>query len=138
MNKLRGYMIVMVLLCASLAYAGGFDLTWNTIDGGGATPSSGGAFELSGTIGQHDAGTMSGGDFTLQGGFWTSSAPTCACLSDLNGDGQRDGSDIQGFVDCLTASGANCSCAELDGISGLDVGDVAVFVGDLLSGGPCP
>lgn len=32
--------------------------------------STGGEFELSGTIGQPDAGKMSGGDFTLTGGFW--------------------------------------------------------------------
>ena len=48
---------------------GGYDLTWNTIDGGGGT-SSGGAYTLSGTIGQPDAGNLSGGVYTLNGGFW--------------------------------------------------------------------
>ncbi len=48
---------------------GGYDLTWNTIDGGGAT-SAGGAYSLSGTVGQPDAGVMSGGAYTLSGGFW--------------------------------------------------------------------
>jgi hypothetical protein len=48
---------------------GGYDLTWNTIDGGGGT-STGGAYSLSGTIGQFDAGMMSGGSYTLIGGFW--------------------------------------------------------------------
>ena len=48
---------------------GGYDLTWNTIDGGGGT-STGGAYTLNGTIGQPDAGTLSGGAFTLNGGFW--------------------------------------------------------------------
>ena len=32
--------------------------------------SAGGEFTLSATIGQPDAGTSSGGDFTLQSGFW--------------------------------------------------------------------
>ena len=32
--------------------------------------STGGVFTVSGTIGQPDAGTMSGGNYTLQGGFW--------------------------------------------------------------------
>jgi hypothetical protein len=48
---------------------GGYDLTWNTIDGGGGT-STGGAYTLSGTIGQPDAGALSGGAYTLNGGFW--------------------------------------------------------------------
>jgi hypothetical protein len=39
------------------------------VDGGGGT-STGGVFTVSGTIGQPDAGTMSGGNYTLQGGFW--------------------------------------------------------------------
>src|SRR5262249_54357960 len=32
--------------------------------------STGGVFSVSGTIGQPDAGHMSGGNFTLDGGFW--------------------------------------------------------------------
>ena len=54
---------------ASAQLGGGYDLTWNTIDGGGGT-STGGAYSLSGTIGQPDAGSMSGGAYTLNGGFW--------------------------------------------------------------------
>jgi len=37
-------------------------------DGGGA--STGGVYSVTGTIGQPDAGAMSGGNYTLQGGFW--------------------------------------------------------------------
>ena len=40
-----------------------------TIDGGGG-PSSGGDFTLNGTVGQPDAGAMSGGSYALTGGFW--------------------------------------------------------------------
>ena len=46
-----------------------FGLDWFTLDGGGGT-STGGGYSLSGTIGQPDAGAMSGGQFTLEGGFW--------------------------------------------------------------------
>ena len=54
----------------ALAQSGGvYDLTWNTIDGGGGT-STGGVYSLSGTIGQPDAGTLSGSPYTLNGGFW--------------------------------------------------------------------
>jgi hypothetical protein len=50
--------------------SGDYDLTWWTVDGGGATFSQGGDYSLGGTIGQPDAGAMSGGDYTLSGGFW--------------------------------------------------------------------
>jgi len=56
-------------ICAPLASAQNYSIDWYTIDGGGGT-SSGGSFSLSGTIGQPDAGTLSGGDYTLLGGFW--------------------------------------------------------------------
>lgn len=54
---------------ANAQSGGGYDLTWNTLDGGGGT-STGGAYSLAGTIGQADAGVMSGGAYTLTGGFW--------------------------------------------------------------------
>jgi hypothetical protein len=49
---------------------GGYDLTWNSVDGGGTTLSSGGGYTLGGTAGQPDAATWSGGSYTLNGGFW--------------------------------------------------------------------
>jgi len=49
---------------------GQYSIDWSTIDGGGGT-STGSVYEVSGTIGQPDAGTMSGGNYTLQGGFWS-------------------------------------------------------------------
>jgi hypothetical protein len=49
---------------------GGFDLTWFSIDGGGGV-STGGVYSVSGTIGQPDAGAMTGGNFSLVGGFWS-------------------------------------------------------------------
>lgn len=55
---------------ANAQSGGGYDLTWNSIDGGGMIFSTGGTYSLGGTIGQPDAGTMSGGTYTLNGGFW--------------------------------------------------------------------
>jgi len=55
---------------ASAQTGGGYDLAWNSIDGGGATFSTGGGYSLGGTIGQADAGTSSGGAYALSGGFW--------------------------------------------------------------------
>ena len=56
----------------ALAQSGnGYDLTWNVIAGGGGTSTSAnGVYSLSGTIGQADAGTLSGPPYTLNGGFW--------------------------------------------------------------------
>lgn len=73
---MRRVVLVALLLglwtgVAAAQMGGSFNLTWNTIDGGGATFSSGGGYELGGTIGQADAGAMSGGVYALQGGFWS-------------------------------------------------------------------
>lgn len=48
----------------------GYDLGWNTVDGGGYTFSTGGGYSLGGTLGQPDAGALSDGDYALAGGFW--------------------------------------------------------------------
>lgn len=69
--KRISFAVAMIMLLAVPAFGqsgGDFDLTWNSVDGGGGT-SIGGEFVLSGTIGQPDAGTLSGGDFNLAGGF---------------------------------------------------------------------
>lgn len=63
--------IAIVSPRAAAQSGGGYDLTWSTIDGGGATFSTGGAYALGGTIGQADAGSLSGGAYTLNGGFWS-------------------------------------------------------------------
>ena len=46
-----------------------YSIDWFTIDGGGGT-STGGVYSVSSTIGQPDAGKMSGGTYTIEGGFW--------------------------------------------------------------------
>ena len=51
---------------------GGYELTWSTVDGGGAMFSTGGNYSLGGTSGQPDAGLLSGGVYTLAGGYWIS------------------------------------------------------------------
>ena len=58
-------------LVAATASAQNYNIDWFTIDGGGGT-STGGVFAVSGTIGQPDAGaTMTGGNYSLTGGFWS-------------------------------------------------------------------
>lgn len=64
-----GLLAISLLAVGFVAAQGGYELDWWTAGGGGGL-SSGGAYTLSGTIGQPAAGTMAGGDFTLAGGFW--------------------------------------------------------------------
>lgn len=79
-SKARTYALVTVLVVAAILtlalsrpasaeLAGGYEISWHTVDGGGGT-STGGAYTLDGTIGQHDAGSQSGGGYVLAGGFW--------------------------------------------------------------------
>lgn len=49
---------------------GGFEISWYTIDSGGAMFSTGGPYSLGGSIGQADTGTLNSGSYTLNGGFW--------------------------------------------------------------------
>ncbi len=51
-------------------------IDWYTIDGGGG-PATGGTFDLTGTIGQPDVGLVTGGQFEINGGFWTSAGSSC-------------------------------------------------------------
>ena len=51
------------------AFSQTYSIDWFTIDGGGGT-STGGVYSVSGTIGQPDAGRMSGGNYSVDGGFW--------------------------------------------------------------------
>jgi hypothetical protein len=67
--------VTAALLLAAVPHAiaqsgGAYDLTWNTTDGGGITFANGGAYQLGGTIGQHDVGVSSGGAYALTSGFW--------------------------------------------------------------------
>ncbi|MCI0474659.1 MAG: hypothetical protein L0Y55_00270 [Anaerolineales bacterium] len=67
-------LVVLIALPSALpvkaAPSNGYELSWWTVDGGGATFSTGGAYSLGGTIGQADAGALSGGSYALSGGFW--------------------------------------------------------------------
>jgi hypothetical protein len=59
------------LLFATSARAQSYSIDWYKIAGGGGT-SSNGQYSVSGTIGQHDAsGPMTGGNYSLTGGFWS-------------------------------------------------------------------
>ena len=70
-------LLVLGLLSVTLALAApqAFSLPWWTVDSGGGA-SQGGAYTLTGTIGQPEAGTLlSGNVYTLAGGFWGTGSP---------------------------------------------------------------
>lgn len=46
------------------------DFSWFTVDGGGGVSTTG-VYEISGTIGQPDAGGATAGNLKLEGGFWS-------------------------------------------------------------------
>jgi hypothetical protein len=66
---LAALVLAGLLLAAGLSIAAdGYDLSWWTV--GGAAVSSGGAYTLNASFGKPDAGALSGGDYTMLGGFW--------------------------------------------------------------------
>jgi hypothetical protein len=65
-----------VFICAQgflppAVYAQSFAIDWHQVAGGGGT-STGGIYSVSGTLGQPEVGTtLTGGNYTAAGGFWT-------------------------------------------------------------------
>ncbi|MSU58975.1 MAG: hypothetical protein EXS35_12545 [Pedosphaera sp.] len=65
--------ILLSFLLAAISANAQYAIDWFTLDGGGGQ-SSGGAYTVTGTIGQPDAAKASGGGYTLEGGFWSAFA----------------------------------------------------------------
>jgi hypothetical protein len=62
--------LLALLLFTAVARAQTYSVDWYKISGGGGT-STGGTYQVSGTIGQPDASSaMTGGNYSLTGGFW--------------------------------------------------------------------
>ena len=64
-------LLLLSLLISVSSFAQTYTVDWYKIAGGGGT-STGGTYQVSGTIGQPDAsGAMSGGQYSVTGGFWS-------------------------------------------------------------------
>ena len=117
---------VLAIVLAGSVIAGDFEMTRWTVDGGGEVFTTGGEFDLSGTLGQPDAGVMSGGAFTLTGGFWFPLAD-----GDCNTDGCVDLFDYGEFKPCLSGPDGSvtydCRCYDVDQDGDVDLFDVAMF-----------
>lgn len=66
-------LFALLFVTACGVHAQNVTIDWFTIDGGGGT-STGGVYTIQCTIGQPDAGLMSGGSYSLAGGFWSIAA----------------------------------------------------------------
>jgi len=63
--------IIPLLFVAFAVHAQQYSVDWYKISGGGGT-STGATYQVSGTIGQPDAGgAMAGGNYSVTGGFWS-------------------------------------------------------------------
>src|ERR1035437_4528124 len=63
--------LIILALAVLSARAQSYSVDWHKIAGGGGT-STGGTYQVNGTIGQPDAsGAMSGGNYSVTGGFWS-------------------------------------------------------------------
>lgn len=128
--------VLLLAVTGSTAHGGPgrYSLAWHTVDGGGVTFSTGGAFTLGGTIGQPDAGpVMSGGEFQLIGGFWaaaTSGVPV-TCAEDLNDDGVVNGGDLG----LLLGNWGGAGLGDLTGNGTVDGADLGIL---LSAWGDCP
>jgi hypothetical protein len=116
---------VLGVVIVGTALAEEFEITRSTIDGGGVMNSPGGDFELSGTIGQADAGVLTGADFTLTGGFWFETP-----LGDCNDTGGVNLIDYGDFEACLTGPSSGvadgCECFDVNRSDTVDLFDFAV------------
>lgn len=122
---------MLAALFSGASLAQDFDLSWYTIDGGGEmfTTSVGAEYELSGTIGQPDAGEMSGGQYVLSGGFWAGAGGPPSCTGDLNHDGQVGVDDLAIFLSNYgVASGADPDDGDLDHDGDIDLQDMATML----------
>jgi hypothetical protein len=112
---LSGIVAMLTLLGICTAQSGGgYDLSWWTIDGGGITFAAGGTFNLGGTAGQPDASSaLTGGAFSLTGGFWFT--PCIVSNGDVDGNGCVDDADLLSVLFNFGATGLNPADLNCDG-----------------------
>jgi len=123
--------ILATLICAAIAPAAlaqPFSMAWFTIDGGAQQTAGGGTFVLDASIGQPDAmnTVMTGGTFSLQGGFWSAfTEGDAGCPADIDGDGDADAGDFFAYLDLFAAGDPG---ADLDGDGDIDADDFFMYL----------
>jgi len=137
LHRTRYALVLPLLLVVSLAVADTFQISWWTVDGGGGA-AAGKGLELDGTIGQPDAspaGALTGGGYSLTGGFWAFAVPACESYApvDYDRDCDVDHDDFMIWASCARGSriahdGTEiCQAADFDGDNDVDQTDFAAF-----------
>ncbi len=70
---MKKFILLFNLLIPTVSFAQQYSIDWYKVAGGGGT-STGSVYSISGTIGQPDAtanNALSGGNYSLTGGFWS-------------------------------------------------------------------
>ena len=111
-------LFVLLSLMTGPAF-GQYAIDWYTIDGGGT--SVGGAYTLTGTIGQPDAASSVGGRYELLGGF-LAGGPLCVVGFD----------DFARFAEDWLETGVGLA-GDLDGDNDVDLDDLGLLADNWLS-----
>jgi hypothetical protein len=116
MKKIIVFSLLLIFISTALA---DFAIDRHTLVGGGGT-SSGGTYQLTGTIGQADAANFAGGNYEVFGGFWPGGP---LCFVDLE--------DFAGFADYWLETGADLP-ADFDKDNDVDLNDLGILFHDWL------
>ncbi len=125
--------LLTATILASTAHAQ-FAIDWYTIDCGGGT-SAGGAFSVSGTIGQPDVGSQAGGAFQVSGGFWQGTS--IACYANCDGSSTPpilNINDFQCFTNMYAAGNPYANCDGSISPPTLNVNDFQCFLNKFAAG----
>ena len=82
-------LLVLMLLSGPAQAGSSWVIDWWTLDAGGEIEAAGGSWTLSGTVGQWDAteaNYLSGGDWSLTGGFWSGPSEAAPEVDAIFGD----------------------------------------------------
>jgi hypothetical protein len=118
---------VLILSAAAGLVRAEFEVSWYSIDSGGAVVRAPNGLTVRGVLGQADAGILSGGAFAVTGGVLLPSPP-----GDCNQDGLADLLDYGELSACLGGPGVgvpspDCRCFDADGDEDIDLDDVGRF-----------
>ena len=118
-------LLTIVLITVPMVGAD-YSISWYTIDGGGGT-SSGGPYQLTGTIGQPDADYSGGGQYELLSGFWVGGP---LCIVNLEHFAIFAGQWLEPVCDEFND---NCQGANLDGVNGVNINDLTILANEWLN-----
>ncbi len=93
-NITNSVILGFMTTAAAFASPPNLSIDWYTIDGGGGK-STGGTYELYGTVGQPDVGNATGGNIELASGFWQTAGPGVTPCTTHGDCADLDGNDIR-------------------------------------------